>query len=300
MGDRFLVMGDNHGDVESLRRVHDAVADERLDYVVHVGDFTRAWRHDRALGVDQLASVEPVLAAFDAVAEHGLVWVWGNQDYFGDLDYDLSVGHEIPADDVMTVGGRRFTNDPERVTGDEILVTHMEHWSLVDHFEGAAHFCGNTHLGRWRDRRLNAAFLHVTERGSDEETFGGYFIVEFGESMSVEMHSIGSLHRNECPVHDERGTQYLPAGASCPYCRDQAVLMREMAGSAHYGLSHDADTDAVPESALVDYACRLWDDPPPNFRSAFTSYLETIESDKYAPLARTDQGFVVAEDSYSY
>jgi predicted phosphodiesterase len=37
------VTGDNHGDVESLRRVLDDVEEDPFDYAVHVGDFTKAW-----------------------------------------------------------------------------------------------------------------------------------------------------------------------------------------------------------------------------------------------------------------
>lgn len=300
MPDRFLVMGDNHGNVESLRRVRDTLVDDHIDYAVHVGDFTRAWRHDRGRGVEQLAESEPILEDIDALAEHGLVWVWGNQDYFGDLEYDLDVGVEIPDDDVISVGSHRFTNAPALVDDDVILVTHMEKWSLVDHFDGAAHFCGNTHIGRRFGRRLNSAFLHASDRNSDSGVDGGFFLVELADPLRVEMHSFGELDRNHCQRHGERGVQFIRRGQNCIYCQDETVLMREMASSAHYGLTTDTDRTTVPGTELLAYAVTLWDEPPRNFRSAFESYLEGIGDDKYAPLARTADGFVVADDSYSY
>jgi hypothetical protein len=297
-------MGDNHGDVESLRRVLDDAENERFDLAVHVGDFTRAWRHeDRSLGVEQLRSVEPVLERIDAAADHGLAWVWGNQDYFGDIDYDLDVGTEIPDDDRVEVGGLRFTNAPDLVAEDVILVTHMETWSLLDHFDGQAHFCGNTHMGRHLHRRLNSAFLQVTHPETGEQTYGGYFAVELAEdgSMSVEMRSIGDLERRTCDRHGERGVQFQPSSRDCMYCWDRLVLYREMAASAFYGLTRDGDGDAATEAELVDYAEGLWEEPPDGFREAFAEYLATLEDDRYAPLFHDADGrVVVAEESYAY
>ncbi|MFB6152761.1 MAG: hypothetical protein ABEJ27_00770 [Halodesulfurarchaeum sp.] len=117
--------------------------------------------------------MEPVLADIEAETNHGLLLVWGNQDYFGDLDESLHVGTEIPPAGHLIVGEHRFTNDPTAVTPGDILITHMEKWSLIDHFDGRAHFCGNTHRGRYKDRRLNAAFLQVTEPETGRQRFGG-------------------------------------------------------------------------------------------------------------------------------
>jgi len=108
------------------------VEDDPVDVAVHVGDFTKAWwtsrqRYDERLGkergVDQLREVEPVLEEIDAHARHGLLWVWGNQDYFGDLDYGLSVDTEDPDDGYVEVAGPRFTSLPGRVESDAVLVT---------------------------------------------------------------------------------------------------------------------------------------------------------------------------------
>jgi hypothetical protein len=312
MTDRYIVLGDNHGDTASLRHVLDDADGDSFDYAVHVGDFTRAWRTGRQeddeqlgkrRGGEQLRAVEPLLERLDERAEHGLLWVYGNQDYFGDLPYDLTVGTEIPDDGCVTVGGQRFTNSPSAVAPDVVLVTHVEKWSLIDHFEGRAHFCGNTHRGRHRDRRLNSAFLKLTDPEDGETTYGGYFVVEVSESgpLDVECRPIGDLERRECDRHGERGVQFQPSTRDCMYCRDQRVLMREMSASAFYGLTVDTARTAVDDERLVAYAVELWNDPPEGFESAFEAYLADIETDRYAPLARTNDGqLTVAEQSYAY
>ncbi|MFB6072260.1 MAG: hypothetical protein ABEJ88_04750, partial [Halobacterium sp.] len=264
MADRYLVMGDNHGDAESLRRVLADARGEHFDYAVHVGDFTRAMRHDDpGLGADQLRESEPVLAEFDDVADHGLLWVWGNQDFFGDLPYDIDAGTEIPDDGTLEVGGQRFTNDLDAVESGVVLVTHVERWRLLDHFEGRAHFCGNTHLGRRYGRRLNAAFLQVTHPETGEQTYGGYFVVELGpDAFDVELRSVGSLERRECDEHRERGVQYLAAEYDCMYDLGDRVLLRELAASAFYGVTRGADREHATADELTEYAVGLWDDPP--------------------------------------
>lgn len=139
---RLLVMGDNHGDTESLQRVVQGQSGtEDIDIAVHVGDFTRSCRTTRERGAAEVSAVEYSLARIDALADGGLLWVWGNKDYFGDLDADLTVGTRIPEDGHDSRAGERFTADPELVDEGSILVTHIERWALVDHFDGRAHFC---------------------------------------------------------------------------------------------------------------------------------------------------------------
>lgn len=303
MGQRFLVFGDHHGDTESLRRLLDDIEGETFDFAVHVGDFTNAMREDRATAAEQLQAVEPYLETIVDQTRHGLVWVYGNRDYFGDFEYDLDVGTQVPDEGTVTVGGQRITNSLAAVDSDVILVTHMETWRLIDHFTGRAHFCGNTHLGRYKGRRLNSAFLQYTRRDTGEQTFGGYFVVEIGETLpfDVERRCIGSLDRIECERHRERGVQFRSAFEDCMYCAEPLILMREMAASAFYGLTYDADRNAVSDRTLVDYAADLWDDPPTGFRAEFGEYLDEIDSDRYAPLTRTDDGkLAVADESYAY
>ncbi len=303
---RYLVLGDNHGDTESLERVLDDVGDETVDFAVHVGDFTRAWRNDRrgreAMATEQLRAVEPHLDALDDLARHGLVWVWGNQDYFGDVDYDLTVGTEVPDEGTVTVGGQRFANDPAAVEEDVVLVTHMETWRLVDEFAGRAHFCGNTHRGRHVNRRLNAAFLRVRDEAADVDRLGGYFLVDVDDDgLDVEMRSIGSLERRTCDRHGERGVQFQPAGRDCMFCEDRRALFREMAASAFYGATGGDETATVPREELVAGAVALWDDPPEGFERDFGEYLAAVDEDRYAPLTSVGgDELALAEERYAY
>ncbi|MFC4359468.1 metallophosphoesterase [Halobium salinum] len=296
-------MGDHHGDTESLRRLLDDVNGETFDFAVHVGDFTNAVRQGRQAAVRQLREVEPYLERIADRTRHDLVWVYGNRDYFGDFEYDLQVGTRIPKEGCVRVGGQRFTNSPAAVESDVILVTHMETWRLLDHFNGRAHLCGNTHLGRYKGRRLNSGFLQYTHRETGEQTFGGYFVVEITETppFDVEMRCIGNLNRFECDRHRERGVQFQSAFEECMYCADSRILMREMTASAFYGLTHGANRGTVTDRMLADAAVDLWDEPPVEFRGQFETYLDGIETDRYAPLARTGDGkLALADESYAY
>lgn len=299
MAQRFLVLGDNHGNTESLRRVLDDAAGESFDYAVHVGDLTDAWRWERHSGdeggardrgAEQLREVGPLLAELDDRARHGLVWVYGNQDYFGDLAYDLDVGTQVPVDGEVTVGGQRFANAPDLVGAEDVLVTHMERWPIVDHFDGLAHFCGNTHRGRYRGRRLDSAFLHLRDPETGEEDYGGYFFVEVDGDppFDVELRSVGSLRRVECEVHRDRGVQFQPEHRGCMYCEDPRVLYREMAASAFHGLRTARGRDSPAAEEVVEYATTLLADPPEDFREAFADYLADPSADRYAPVARED------------
>jgi len=306
MSRRYLVLGDNHGDTASLERVRDDVGDETIDFAVHVGDFTRAWRNEREgrepRAAAQLRAVEPHLEALDDLARHGLLWVWGNQEHFGDVDYELDVGTEVPDDGTVTVGGQRFTSSPAAVESNVILVTHMEHWRLVDHFDGRAHFCGNTHRGRHMNRRLNSSFLRVRDEERGTDRFGGYFLVDVDDTgLDVELRSIGSLERRECATHRERGLQFQPAGRDCMFCEDPTALFRELAASAFYGCTTDDETETVPREELVASACDLWTDPPTDFRAEFAAYLADVDDDRYAPLTSAgDDDLALAENSYAY
>jgi len=303
---RYLVLGDNHGDAEFLKRVREDLDDgERIDYAVHVGDFTRAWRNSRPdrpeRAAEQLEAVEPHLDALDDLARHGLVWAWGNQDYFGDVDYDLTVGTEVPDEGTVTVGGQRFANDPAAVESDVILVTHMETWRLVDNFEGRAHFCGNTHRGRQVNRRLNAAFLRIRDEESDVDRFGGYFLVDVDDGLDVEMHSIGSLERRTCDRHGERGVGFQPAGRNCMFCEDRRALFREMAASSFYGATDGDERATVSCEEPVAEAVALWNDPPDGFEDDFAAYLVDVDDDRYAPLTSAgDDELALAEENYAY
>lgn len=303
MAQRFLVMGDNHGDTESLRRVIADIGNETFDYAVHVGDLTNAVRADREVAAEQLREIEPLLEEIAARTRHDLLWVYGNRDYFGDIPYDLDVGTRIPNDGCVTVGGQRFTGSPAAVRSDVVLVTHMENWSLLDHFGGRAHFCGNTHLGRYKDRRLNSAFLQYTRPETGEQTYGGWFSVEVTETLpfEIEVRPIGSLERKRCDVHRERGVQFHPESRSCMYCRNDRILMREMAATSFYGLTSDSNRESVSVDELVEHATELWEKAPNDFPNDFRAYLEEVSTDPYAPLTEADSDRLrVADESYAY
>lgn len=303
MRQRFLVMGDNHGDTTALRRVLTGVAGETVDYVVHVGDFTNAVRDGRQRAAAQLRASEPILEQIADHARHGFVWVYGNRDHYGDIPADLDVGTRVPDDGSVTVEGQRFTNDPAVVDRETILVTHLEHWSLLDQFGGRAHLCGNTHRGRSKGRRLNAAFLQYADSETGDQSYGGYFVVEVTDSppFDVTLQSFGGLERKCCPVHGERGDLFLPPDRACMYCANPVFLMREMAATSFYGVTEGEDDATVSITDLVAYAVSLWDEPPPEFAAEFRTYLETVEDDRYAPLSNAGDGVLeVAEPSYAY
>lgn len=332
MTTRLLVMGDNHGGTESLERVLEDTEGETFDLAVHVGDFTCAWRESRrrddeaagtALGVAQLRGVEPLLERIEARTEHGLLWVYGNQDYFGELDHDLSVGTEIPDDGHVTACGHRFTNAPELVESGDVLVSHLEHWRLVDNFDGHTHFCGNSHRGRRYGRRLNASFLELDHPETGETHYGGYFVVELDDDVTVDMRSIGDLERTVCDRHADRGVQFQPSCRPCMFCEDDRILMRELAASSFYALTEapprwtappldssepDSHTHGSMEElatagvdAVAEHALERLSDPPGGFREDFEAYLRDVDDDRYGPLTRTsDDRLAVADRSYAY
>lgn len=303
MTSRWLVMGDNHGDTEAFERLLDDINGTTFDGAIHVGDLTDGVRAGRETAASQLQSIEPYLEAIDEQTRYGLVWIWGNRDYFGDIDADLNVGTHVPPEGCVTVGGTRFTNELSAVSDDVVLLTHMEYWRLLDHFDGVAHFCGNTHLGRHLDNRLNSAFLQYTPRDGHEQRYGGYFVVALNDSgiVDVEMHSIGQLSQIDCAKHGERGVQYHAAFDGCMYCAEPDILRRELTASAYYGLTHGAHRDAVADETLIEYAIGLWDDPPAGLQAELQAYLESIDTDRYAPLTRADDGrLTLASESYAY
>jgi len=123
---RILVMGDNHGNTESLERVVADTEGERFDFVVHVGDFTNAHNEDKATGEEQLRAVEPYLETLADRADNGLVYVYGNRDYYGDLDHTLDVGAYVPQEGSVTVGDQRFYPGSGRRHPPTIFSSHIQ------------------------------------------------------------------------------------------------------------------------------------------------------------------------------
>lgn len=265
---RILVMGDNHGNVESLQRVRRKIEGEQFDFVIHVGDILE---HKEDL--DTLDDIEP---QFEALAEHGrLIYTWGNRTNYGAVvpDDALSPGICLGVDETRVIDGQRFTTDPEDITADTILITHDFHVPLVDHFAGRVYFAGDVHVGRYTGRVLNAGFLY-RDRG---RIFGGFFVVEVTADppFDVEFTNIGGLRRIVCQDHLERGVLYQPHFHECQYCHYDWKLEREVALSAHYGLSHEVD-DSVSQDRLYEYALDLFVRVPNGFADSFAEYLDEI------------------------
>lgn len=296
---RILVMGDNHGNTQSLERVIADTEGEQFDYIIHVGDFTNAHNDGEEAGVEQLRAVEPLLETLTERADNGLLYVYGNRDYYGDLDYELDVGTYIPKDDVVTVGGQRFTQDVESVEADDILVTHGEEIGMIDHFQGRAYFCGHTHTGRYKDRMLNSAFLYRDDSKADTAIYGGYFVVEVADDppFDVDLRNLGRLDTTVCEKHQDRGVLIGPDYHSCMYCWRPNLLMQEMARAAFYGVTHDTDREYATDDEIVEYAVKLRDAPSDDFQGHFQDYISQAERDPLGPLVHDDDGRLV--DAYA-
>ena len=290
---RFLVMGDNHGNSESLERVVADTEGETFDFVIHVGDFTNAHNVGRDEGTEQLQAIEPYLEILADRSENGFLYVYGNRDYYGDLDDSLDVGFHIPEDDFVTVGGQRFTQTPELIEEDDILVTHGEIAAMLDHFEGRAYFCGHTHTGRYKDRTFNSAFLYRDDSKADTAIYGGYFIVEVSDesSFNIDLRNIGRLDTTVCQTHQDRGVLIGPDYHDCMYCWRPVELYRELASSAHYGLTDGDDQEGVTDEQLTKYATDLFESPPVDFEENFSQYLSSV--DPLGPLERDDEGLLL-------
>lgn len=267
---RILVMGDNHGNVESLRRVVRETEGEQFDFIIHVGDILQN-RDD----LDKLDDIEP---HFETLSERGrLVYIWGNRTDYGAAvpDDALDPGVCLDVDETRVIDGQRFSTDPEDITDETILVTHDFHIPLVDHFGGRVYFAGDVHVGRYTGRVLNAGFLY-RDRG---RIFGGFFDVEVTDEppFDLEFHNIGGIRRIVCGDHLERGVLYQPHFHDCQFCHYEWKLEREMALSAHYGLTHETDDD-VSRDTLYEYALEHFDRVPNGFADSFAEYLEQIPS----------------------
>jgi len=281
----ILVMGDNHGNVESLDQVVADTKDEEFDFIVHVGDLTNTWFDGIETGVEQLQVVESRLKDLANRANEGLLYIYGNRDTKGSKSeyvcerHELDVGRRIPKDGAITISNQRFTQDPELVSEDDILVTHGEYVPMLDHFDGRAYFSGHEHTGRYKDRCLNSAFLYRTDDWGGEPLIGGYFVVTVDDEppFEIDFRNLGRLQKLICHKHHERGVLFTPDFHDCQFCYDnQQQLMQEMAKSAFYGYTHQTDQDAVSEDELVEYALGLFDNPPTDFERRFSQYVNDL------------------------
>jgi len=289
---RILVMGDNHGDAESLRRVVNETAGETFDFITHVGDLTDG--RDTAETRRELEKIKPQLKA---LADRGeLVYIWGNRDGWGDaIPSDFSLpGTLLEQNTTARINGERFTSNPEAVDEETILLTHGLDRRLIDHFEGRAYFSGDTHVGRYRGRMLNAGLLY-RERGLSTPLYGGFFIIEVTEEppFDVEFRNLGGLEQIICHDHIDRGVLYQPHFHNCVFCYIDGKLEMEMAIAAYHGLTRNQNQQAVTRSDLIDYALSLFDSPPADFEGQFRAYLKEFENlhpTNRPPLEKTEDG----------
>jgi hypothetical protein len=299
----ILVMGDNHGDVESLDRVIADTKGQQFDFIIHVGDLTNAWFDGIETGVEQLRAVESRLEDLADQADEGLLYIYRNRDHTRGPEseyvyarYELDVGTHIPVDGATTISGQRFTQDPELVTEDDILVTHGEYVAMLDHFDARAYFSGHEHTGRYKGRYLNSAFLYRTDDHGSEPLIGGYFVVTVDDEppFEIDFRNLDRLQKLICHKHHERGVLFAPDFHDCQFCYDnQQQLMQEMVQSAFYGITHQNDQDAVSETGLVEYAVGLFDSPPNDFERKFTQYVNELGQHPLDLLHRDDNDRLV-------
>jgi predicted phosphodiesterase len=277
-GQRLLVMGDNHGDTESLETVVEETEGAEFDYIVHTGDITDAHRRGVGTAADQLRELEPLFAD---LAERGeLVYIYGNRDSERGGDkhvterYELSPGTRLPKGGAVEVAGQRFTADPDDVGDDDVLVTHGQLPAPFYSFDGRAYFCGHTHRGWHRGRALNSAHLKKVRKGY----LGAYFIVELDEDgLQVECRGIDeSWTAIECPDHSWYGTQFQPEKFGCRLCKfGSAEALREVAWTAYASHVDEPGEDAIDATDLVSGVLALLagaDDAEEQFRA----YLDTL------------------------
>ena len=280
---RLLCMGDNHGDIDSLERVVDGTEGEEFDFVTHVGDITNAWFDGVDEGREQLDAVTPY---FETLHERGeFLYIWGNRD--GAIgpeqpfqDYDLP-GTFIPEDDTITVAGETFTQNPELVEDETILVNHYWHPELLEHFAGKAYFSGHIHTGRYKNKALNTAFLYRTADHGADALLGAYFVVEIASdgTWQVDFRNIGQVRKGICPKHQALGVQFVPDywRQDCQFCYDEDDFYSEVVRTALYGLGtvqEEAEIDEVVESATSTFGAT-----PPSFESRLREFLEERTED---------------------
>lgn len=287
---RILVMGDNHGDAESIQRVVRETEDERFDFIIHVGDLTNAkYSDDPEAGTKHLEAISPHL---ETLAERGtLIYIWGNRDGYGDsVRGELLSAGTLLHEETKTINGQRFTTELDDVEDDTILLTHGLHPQLVDHFDGRAYFSGHEHIGRYKGRCLNSAFLYRDDLHGSDPLIGGYFVVTITDDppFEVEFRNLDALKRIICHDHIDRGVLFQPHYHSCQFCHYDGKLEQEMLTTAYYGLTHASDREAVSDEELVDYAVSLFEHPPEGFATSFATYLEEVDMKPLTPFTRNN------------
>lgn len=283
---RLLCLGDNHGHVESLDRVVTQTAGRSYDFVIHVGDITNTCFDGISAGRQQLRALQPV---FEQLNDRGpLVYVWGNRDFDSGrkglgtrVDHSDTVdalpGTRLPGIGTVEVDGQLFTQVPEAVTDEAILVTHYDLPGWFDRFPGRLYLSGHAHVGRWHDRAVNTAFLYRDDAHEATPLVGGYFEITIEDAaVDVTMHSLGGLTAYDCETHGCRGTQYVPTewDPPCQFGRDSDAFFTEIIAGARRCLR--ATDSPVTSENVVQMAVALNDDAavPRDFEAALEEYLQ--------------------------
>jgi len=135
-----------------------------------------------------------------------------------------------------------FTQNPELVEDETILVNHYWHPELLEHFAGKAYFSGHIHTGRYKNKALNTAFLYRTADHGADALFGAYFVVEIASdgTWQVDFRNIGQVRKGICPKHQALGVQFVPDywRQDCQFCYDEDDFYSEVVRTALYGLGN--------------------------------------------------------------
>lgn len=294
---RILALGDNHGDTESLEKVVDQTQGEEFDFIIHTGDITNAFKTDLQTGVEQLRAIEPY---FEKLAERGaLVYIYGNRDkertFGGEAqhitdEYELDVGHRLPAGESIIVDGQRFTADPDDADSDTILLTHWLSQHEFYQSPARAYFSGDTHRARHWGTALNSGYLH-----NDKGFNGAYFIGELGDDgMDVTVHGIDQSWKGfVCPDHEWYGRQFTPEQFGCGLCKFGTTRQFiPITSSVFAEIVDDVENETASIDNLVAGARKHIIDHN-GFADQFREYLEALAEAEHAgpldPLRPADE-----------
>lgn len=288
---RILALGDNHGNVGSLKQVLKQTEGDQFDFIIHTGDITNTYKTDFETGVERLKAIEPV---FEQLSERGeLVYIYGNRDHEQGMreerrhvteEFELSAGRCVWPGEPITVNGQRFTTDREDAAPDDILITHDNYQLSFYDDTPRAYFSGHTHTARQLGRALNTGYLH-NDQGFD----GVYFVVELAESeMSVDVRGLAHpWKRTLCPDHAWVGTQFLPKHFGCRVCEfGPERQFREMAREAFNAVIQSDPTENVATVDEVATKARELFMDVDDYETQIRAYLEAlVDTDSPHPLA---------------
>lgn len=262
---RFLCLGDNHGDAESLRRVVEDTADESFDYVVHTGDFTNMFFDGYPSAQESLDKIVPHLETLAEDSE--LVYVYGNRDARGPdrlTPGDIPVGTHVPEGEVIEIGDLAFSQQPPTTDTIDTPVVRVTHFWLATppKYDGLLSLSGDTHDGRAIGNIVDTGFLYRTGDHGADAVYGCYAVVEIDEDgeVDVQFRPIGGVDVRTCSRHELLGDQFVVPeywNESCHYCYEEEEYVEELRSAvvAAYMNSAEDDTDvnsSEPEPTVTE------------------------------------------------